>query len=521
VDRSEPDTQTIIAREQGASGRDCRLALFFSALVALLALNTLLAVRSIQSLEDREQAVIHSQMVLAAIDAVQTALVDAETGQRGYILTGDTTYLAPDLTARQTLGGDVDALSELTADEPAQQARIATLKPLIADRLTLLDQAIQMRKKGQTDAALQLVASGKGLRDMDAIGGLLGQMDTAEDALLTQRSANAHASLTQATITILIAVMADAVLLAAVYLLIRRALVRREEVARERARLLDNEHEARRAAEAAVQVRDRFLAIASHELNTPLTTIKALAEYLSNRLLAVTASKNGAEGAARGQTEANAVAANASESAELLRIAVGRLERLVSEMLDASRIESGHLPLRLERGDLGALCRQVGAEQQMTGRDVRVQAPEEPVLVEMDEGRVAQVLANVLGNARKFSPTDRPVVLNLRCDAGEAVCCVRDEGPGIAPDELGHIFERYYCAPSVAVQTGSQMGLGLGLYVCREIMERQGGRMWAESMPGAGSRFYIALPAAMPDAAYVETPRVKEGEAYGARAGRG
>jgi signal transduction histidine kinase len=507
VDAGDESTDTV--QEEVGSGRDRWLGLVFLALLGLLAINAFVAIRSMLALEGSEHSVIHTQKVLTALQTVEATLVEAETGQRGYLLTGDAAYLTPYLDARQALDGDLAQLEQLTAGTPVEHERLAEIKPLLASRLDLIETTIQLRESGNTQKAIQYVQTGQGERDMDAIRALLGQMDATEGSLLAQHNADAQASLTQAIISVAVTGLADTILLTLVALLIRQRMIRREQVARERARLLADEQTAHQAAEAAVRVRDQFLSIASHELNTPLTALKALSEYVTRRLHA--------------GPEEPMEAAEAEETATLLRLSVGRLERLVNDLLDVSRIESGRLSLSAERVDLADLCRQAVAEQRAVGQIVHTDLPQTPAYATVDGERTMQVLTNLLGNARKYSPEDRPALLSLRCEGGEAVCCIRDSGVGIPPAELAHIFERYYRAPSVAVQTGSQMGLGLGLYVCREIVERQGGRIWADSVPGEGSRFYVALPLVVGDSDGLREPLslVREGDEHGARASRG
>lgn len=221
--------------------------------------------------------------------------------------------------------------------------------------------------------------------------------------------------------------------------------------------------------------KDEFLSIASHELKTPLTSIKGLAQIVQRRL----------------------ERAGSPEAAHLVKMgrAIGRMEMLVNDLLDISRIESGRLALRTEHADLVALCHQVADEQRAaTGRRISVEIPQAPVTLEMDVDRISQVLANLLSNALKYSPADRPVVLSARTTDSEATLRVVDQGPGIPADELPHVFERFYRVPGITIQTGSGVGMGLGLYICHEIVERHGGRIWAESAPGKGSIFNVVLP---------------------------
>ncbi|HKB46341.1 MAG TPA: ATP-binding protein, partial [Ktedonobacterales bacterium] len=174
-----------------------------------------------------------------------------------------------------------------------------------------------------------------------------------------------------------------------------------------------------------------------------------------------------------------------------------RMERLVNDLLDVSRIESGRLALRLEPLDLISLCRHVAAEQMAASeREIELELPREPTTVRADADRIDQVLANLLSNALKYSPQERPVTLTVRKEAANAVIAIRDEGSGIPQEALPHLFERFYRVPGVQVQSGSGVGLGLGLYITRELVERHGGQIRAESTPGFGTIFSVTLPLA-------------------------
>jgi signal transduction histidine kinase len=172
-----------------------------------------------------------------------------------------------------------------------------------------------------------------------------------------------------------------------------------------------------------------------------------------------------------------------------------RLTWLVNDLLDVSRIQAGKLELRLELCDLAAVCRQVVEEHEMTsGRAIELYLPVGPVSVAGDSERLGQVLSNLLANAIKYSADDCPVRLTLTCQTRKALVSVEDRGVGIPEDELPMIFERFFRARTA--RNGSQRGLGLGLAICKEIIERHRGRIWAESEEGKGSRFSFELPLA-------------------------
>jgi signal transduction histidine kinase len=199
----------------------------------------------------------------------------------------------------------------------------------------------------------------------------------------------------------------------------------------------------------------------------------------------------------------------------------GRLGRLVDELLDVSRIESGRLEFRLAPLDLWHLAAElVNRMQTMTERHVlRLEpAPPQPVVVNADRDHLEQVLNNLIGNAIKYSPQGGPVTVSVAVtagqdgtDRGEALLSVQDEGVGIPPGELEAIFGLFYRLESPAPRDVIPEGLGLGLYISREIIARHGGRTWATSGPGSGSTFYVALPTLVPESESGASPSRRSG----------
>ncbi|MGZ6390931.1 MAG: ATP-binding protein [Ktedonobacterales bacterium] len=221
--------------------------------------------------------------------------------------------------------------------------------------------------------------------------------------------------------------------------------------------------------------KDEFLGIASHELKTPLTSLKGLTQLTRRRL-----ERSGAP-------EAQYLAR--------MEYAIRRMETLVNDLLDISRIESGKLALRLEPCEFISLCRQVVDEQiAATDRHIIFEAHAEPIEVEVDIDRISQVLTNLLSNALKYSPLGSPVTLTITRHDGNVEFAVCDQGTGIPQAELPYIFERFYRVPGVEVQSGSGVGLGLGLYITKEIVERHSGSISVESTCGNGSTFHVSLP---------------------------
>ncbi|WP_224363606.1 ATP-binding protein [Hyalangium versicolor] len=242
----------------------------------------------------------------------------------------------------------------------------------------------------------------------------------------------------------------------------------RKAAEQERARLY-------REAQEAIRVRDDFLTVASHELKTPLTPLSLRLASLERRL-------------EQGEPADPSSLRHARQ--HLLR-----LTALINDLLDASRIESGGLALHPQPTRLDALTEHVIRVTEGThGAEHRIafHPSSTPLQVLGDPYRLEQVIANLLENALKYSPDGGTIDVALEPRDELALLSVRDPGIGIPADQQQHLFERYFRARNVS--THSYGGLGLGLYICRDIVERHGGRIWVESEVGRGSTFYVALP---------------------------
>ncbi|WNG18726.1 ATP-binding protein [Cystobacter fuscus] len=235
----------------------------------------------------------------------------------------------------------------------------------------------------------------------------------------------------------------------------------------ERERLL---HE----AEEAIRVRDDFLSIASHELKTPLTPLKLHLQVLRQR-------------AVSGQPFP-------LQHVEKALAQVVRLSGLINDLLDTSRIQAGRLELKHEPMPLQHLTREVFADFRPVSphHTLEYEEPDETLTIQGDRGRLAQVLVNLLENAIKYSPTGGTIRLTVERYGAQALVSVTDRGIGIPSDQMAHLFERFFRARNAPISGFG--GLGLGLYICRDIVERHGGRIWVESEAGAGSTFRFTLP---------------------------
>lgn len=228
--------------------------------------------------------------------------------------------------------------------------------------------------------------------------------------------------------------------------------------------------------ERAEEAKRDYVALIAHDLRSPLTAVQGQAQALQRR----------------SQRKGNSDSADVGSLAAIVAN-TRRMAAMIEDLLESSQLESGVLLLRRTPIDLSRLAAEVVAQLPSVEerQRIRVLAPAPGPLVSADAVRIERVLLNLLQNALKYSPADAPVELEVRQAADEAVVNVIDHGAGIPVDELPGLFQRF---SRVARGEADPGGFGLGLYIARLIVEAHGGRVWAESALGTGSRIGFALP---------------------------
>ncbi|MBO0789611.1 MAG: GAF domain-containing protein [Ktedonobacteraceae bacterium] len=262
----------------------------------------------------------------------------------------------------------------------------------------------------------------------------------------------------------------------------------------ERERLLQEQAETRARALALQETNQRFnefLSIASHELKGPLTVLRGSMQ-LARRALRKLSSQRALEESDLSSSLLEKMQRYIERAEQQVRMQ----DRLASDLIDVSRIRAGKLQLHLQPCDMGQIvCEIVEDQRQMTeGRVINLELSTEKIAMYGDADRLGQVVNNYLTNALKYSSSDRPVGVAVTTD-GESVCVtVSDEGVGLTPDEQQRVWERFYRVKGVHVLSGNGIGLGLGLHICKTIIEQHGGRVGLQSTPGEGSHFWFTLP---------------------------
>jgi signal transduction histidine kinase len=224
------------------------------------------------------------------------------------------------------------------------------------------------------------------------------------------------------------------------------------------------------------QMRSEFVSLVSQQIRAPLTNMRGAAERM--------------------QASCGAINSTCSRMFTIMGQQVERLDRLVQDVLNAARLEAGELVLHPEPVSVLPVVQQVADQMRARAADRPIQLPTKPglPLVFADRDRLAEVLANLLDNADKYSPHGRAIDVEVQANQTDVTITVHDAGRGLPPGDLERVFEKFYRADGSDAQAA--YGYGLGLYVCRRLIEAQHGRIWAENALDGGAAFSFTLPVA-------------------------
>ena len=262
-----------------------------------------------------------------------------------------------------------------------------------------------------------------------------------------------------------------------VYRVVVSDITERKNAEAEREQLLASEQEARAMAEKAIQLRDEFISIASHELKTPITSLQGFAQLLQREL------------ARNGTMDPDLL----SKAMDRIDQQAKRLSSLTDQLLNLSRLQAGKLALHRKQADLSEMIGMVIEDERHvhSGRAIELHRVGSDGLAFIDPLRIEQVLVNLIDNAIKFSPQDSKIDVSIDgSEPGWVKVAVRDRGAGIPKEEQERVFERYYQAHSGGYLTG----MGIGLFISRQIVEMHGGTVTYEEPQGNGSLFVVRLP---------------------------
>ncbi len=437
----------------------------------------------------------HAHEVVEQLDHLLAQITDAESGQRGYLVTGSAGYLAPYEDAKTHIADTLRAIRELTADDEVQREQLDQLAPRVERRLVLLRETMDAYDREGFAAARLHVLTNRGKDVMDDIRRLVGVMDRAERVALREHRSVWYAS---ARLTLVVLVIGDLLALGLVgscYVVAMRGLAQRrghmleveearrqaERQAVELAALARDRDAARRAAQEASRLKSEFLANMSHEIRTPMSALVGYTELLG---------------------DADLTPGERAECLAVVRRNGEHLMTIVNDVLDLSKIEAGRMTIERIRCSPFALVDEVAAllrpraAQEGLAFEVGYGGPL-PQTIETDPTRLRQILLNLLGNAIKFTPTGSVRLVVGLADGGAASRCLRfdvvDTGIGMSAEQQARLFAPFSQAD--ASTTRRFGGTGLGLAISKRLAGMLGGDLEVRSVPGAGSTFTLTLDA--------------------------
>lgn len=459
------------------------LNLGFIVMLSLLAVVVTVAMRASMDARASQRQLVELQGTRFELAALLAAYVDAETGQRGYLLSGDDKYLVPYEVARASLARGGERLKTMLAP----RAAVADLHERLAAagnrKMEELAQTIDLRRAGGLEAALEVVQRNEGQTLMDQLRFVAANIDAGLDRQMREEIERADRARTFANVVDLISAALLAAGLVALWIFTARRGAERERLlvlekqGRERIeQSLAAERAAHSEAAHANKLKDEFLAVVSHELRTPLNAIMGWTSLLR-------------EGP---QDEAEL-----HEGIETIDRNVRTQARLVDDLLDVSRIISGKVRLHIAEVDLRAVavsvCDALRPAAAARGVNVTLTSTAEASLVLGDSDRLQQIVWNLLNNAIKFTPRGGHIEVELSLTDSHVVLAVADNGRGIAPEFLPRIFDRF--TQQDVSTTRGQAGLGLGLAITRHLVELHGGKIYARSEgEGKGATFRVEIP---------------------------
>jgi signal transduction histidine kinase len=463
------ETARTVSVAHGKALQPRLAAAFAGALTVVIALS-LTVYETARSALASSRLVARAQEVLQVMNGVEGALVTAQSAVRGFVITGDGIYLRDRANALSALESRVQRLSDLTADSELQRRRWRALRDRLDQRVALLDRLVVIRQTEGADAAREFLRSVYPPPAPDMTGRIRAvtrEMVEDEQRKLAEQVQEEERATAIAVAAGLGLTAVFVVLFTLAYVAIRRQVARTIGL---NAALIGRTEE----VEAANRELEAFSYSVSHDLRAPLRAIDGFSQMLIEDF----AEPLGGEGARR---------------LDVIRDNSRRMERLIDDLLDFARL--GKKPLVCSTIDMTALAGDVY-------RELRAAHPEGEAEFDLaplpkgwgDPAMLRQVLANLLSNALKYAGKDRVprIEVSGRPDGSENVYCVKDNGVGFDMtyyDKLFGVFQRLHSEKEFS-------GTGVGLAIVQRVVQRHGGRVWAESKLDQGSSFYFSLPKA-------------------------
>jgi signal transduction histidine kinase len=419
----------------------------------------------------------HTRDVLLQIDQLRGSLSAAESSARGYVITSAPNLRSDLDRAIWTMQRSAARLKTLVARDQQERGSLRALDSLLADRLEVLRTQVSLKNSGAAQYEIELSVV-RGLVLSGQIDQILDDIRSEELGQFRLKTSGAESARRFAVYGPVITCFIALIMFGTLLLQVAATLKREEAMRAALQRAAREEHAGRERAQESDQMKEQLLATVSHELRTPLTSIIGWCGLLG---------------------EEKSRAALLDEGLANIAQAARIQSQLVDDLLDASRVIAGRLKLCVAECDPARVIDQaiaaVAPPAHAKGISIRRLENVHPRRLLADATRLEQIVWNLLSNAIKFTPSNGSVEVALCDREGQLEITVTDNGEGIAPDLLPHIFDRFRQGNASGSRTG---GLGLGLSIVKSLVELHGGTVRAESAGrGAGATFIVELPRAV------------------------
>ncbi len=438
----------------------------FGLSLLLMGIVSFISYQNATQLIESGNKVKHTHEVMKSLIDIFATLTDAEAGRRGYILYGERSELKRYNQAMQSLDTKVKKLQQQLADDSSQEQQLTRLKSLIAQRIELSQQSIEILQQGKSTFVVQASLVNQSNQNRSQIRETLTKMQTREEQLLEISVRHSQDNIRNRMLIEFLGTFLSFSILLGVYALLYQQLVKRQQ-AEAIQRTLAQEKE-------LSELKLRFFSMVSHEFRTPLSIILGSAQLLA-------------------QSEQQWTKEKKLKNLHRIQSSARSMNQLLTDILTLTRAEAGKLEFHPVLIDLEAFCINLIEDLQFSTQpqhSIKFISQSNCTHAKLDENLLYSILSNLLSNAIKYSPQKGIILLILSCTPEMIIFQVQDSGIGIPLESQQHLFEPFYRGNNV----GKIVGTGLGLAVVKKCLELHQGEISVESEVGVGTTFTVRIP---------------------------